>query len=788
MSLISFDTHQAQAERLRLHSPHDHLQVQALKNGVWRVLVYHRHLDARKPTWVVQDRQPQALHLETSASGLILSQAAGPDLSLQQDPFQFEWHGLKSVSLISEPVQTHFQELPLPEGDPHIFNGHPVRDLLDGLAFGAGLTLSFAMQAEDHFYGLGERTGFLNKRGQRWHNWTTDQFFHMPKADPLYQAHPFVILQRNGQYCGVYLDESWYSNFDLGFSHQQRWSIHSAGPTLDVYLLPGPDPESVLQRYLELTGKPSLPPLWALGAHQCRWSYPEQETVLDIAQQYREQQLPLDAIWLDIDYMDSYKVFTFSSHRFPEPFELTQTLAGMGLKTVLIVDPGVKMEAGYSVYEEGHAMGAFVRNIRDDELVGEVWPKPVVWPDFVQPAVQTWWGKLHQFYLDQGIAGIWNDMNEPAAFKWPGKTLPLDARQGRFSHAEVHNLYGLLMAKATFEGLTGLQPERRPFILTRSGFPGIQRYAWTWTGDNASFWEHLEGSIPMILNLGLSGVPFSGADIGGFSSHCDGELLACWTWLGVCYPFMRNHAGKRSRRQEPWQFGEPWLSTCREALNFRYQLLPYLYSLSVQAVADGLPLMRPLLLDFPDDPETWQLNDQFLLGKDLLAAPVLRPGQTRRLVYFPAGDWYCIWTGQKYSGQNWEVIPVSFERLPLFQRAGTAIPLQPVQQHTDTAWWPELNWQIAPAAHVSGQVYADAGEGYADGHWQTLTANFDATNWQIAVHDTHTTDSTAPEQIAKRRHSVLILGNQYLPHAAQQVQQGGIITLSSDQETGEIKA
>lgn len=723
MSLITFQSTHLHEQQLHLQSPSAQALVTALDHDIWRCLVYHRSEDRHKATWAVQQREPR--HLEISEQGeaqqaLTLNQ----QLSLELNPFRFSWQGLSSLALLMEPVTTRLQELPaaqLEEEDPHLFQGHPVRDKLDGMVFGAGLTLEFNLGPDESFYGLGERTGFLDKRGRLWHNWTTDQFFHMPKADPLYQSHPFVIVRQGGHYLGVYLDESWYSNFDLGFRQLDRWSLHTAGPTLDLYLIPGPSPADVLKRYLWLVGKAPMPPLWALGAHQCRWSYPEQEVALEVAQQYRAHQLPLDAIWLDIDYMDSFKVFSFSSQRFPEPQAMVGQLAEMHLRTVVIVDPGVKREEGYNIYEQGKAMQAFIRDRRDQELVGEVWPSPVVWPDFVQPQVRSWWGQLHSYYLDLGVAGIWNDMNEPAAFKWPGKTLPLDARQGRFSHAEVHNLYGLQMAQATYEGLTQLQPDKRPFILTRSGSPGIQQYAWVWTGDNASYWEHLEGSIPMILNLGLSGVPFTGADIGGFSADCDGELLACWTWLGVAYPFMRIHAGKRSRRQEPWQFGEPWLSSCRAALEFRYQLLPYLYTLTHQATLDGLPLMRPLLLDYPDDPETWQLSEQFLLGPDLLVAPVLRPAQRRRLVYFPAGEWFDFWTGQAYAGQQWQMIEVSFERLPLFQRGGSAIPLQAVRQYTTDAYWQELRWQMAPADQIRGQVYRDSGEGAVDGELETLT-------------------------------------------------------------------
>jgi len=733
MSFVRFQQHHLEAMSLHLQSQAYQGRVMACPAGVWRLLIHHRPEDAHKSSWILTQPKAQDLQLHHHSGRLSLQATLASELLLSTSPFAFFWQGLTALGLISEPVRSLQQALPQleHEEDLHVFKGHPVRDKLDGLSLGSGLTLSFGLETQDSFYGLGERTGFLNKRGRRWHNWSTDEFFHGPKTDPLYQSHPFVMLQRDGLYLGIYLDESWYSCFDLGWTQPDQWSIHTAGPTLDLYLIPGPSPAEVLARYTALVGKAPMPPLWALGQHQCRWSYPDQASVEAVAQQYRTHDLPLEALWLDIDYMQSYKVFTFSTRRFPEPQALTQKLAAQGIKTVLIVDPGVKQEAGYPIYEQGRALDAFIHNRRDEELVGEVWPQPVVWPDFTQPAVRQWWGEQHSFYLEQGIAGIWNDMNEPAAFKWPNKTLPLDARQGAYSHAEVHNLYGYLMSEATYTGLKQLQPERRPFVLTRAGCAGIQKYAWVWTGDNASYWEHLEMSVPMLLNLGLSGVPFVGADIGGFSADCDGELLAAWSWLGACYPLMRNHAGKGSRRQEPWQFGEPWLSSIREALRFRYSLLPYLYSLSWQATQDGLPLMRPLLLDFPQDPQVLQISDQFLLGPDLLVAPVTRPGQLRRLLYLPAGSWYDFWTGTAYTGLQWIQVEASWQRLPLFQRAGSAIPLQPPQLHSTDAHWPELCWQIVPAEHIRGQVYTDAGEGAVDGQELNFAASWQTGQLQV---------------------------------------------------------
>lgn len=724
MTLISFQPEHlhTEAEGCQWIHPHYRLQLTAY-DKVWRLHISHRFEDHQKPSLfdrppvkISHTREPHFTRCE--AEGLFA-------IAVHHSPCRFSGNLLHNLGIVTEPTESWGQTEPFDSGDPHIFKGHPVREQLNGTPLGAGLTLSFALPEDLDFYGLGERTGFLNKRGRRWTHWSSDEFFHSPDKDPLYQAHPFVILRQGDAYLGLFLDESWYSVFDLGYTLPDQWMIHTAGSTADLYLITGESPAEILSRYTEAVGRAPLPPLWALGMHQCRWSYPNARSAQDIVAQYHAHQLPLDALWLDIDYMDAYKVFSFSRHRFPEPEQMIAQFATQGIKTVVIVDPGVKRERHYPIYASGHAEQLFVRNQRDEELVGEVWPSPVVWPDFSLERTRHWWGDLHSFYTHKGVAGIWNDMNEPAAFRWPGKTLPLDARQSMGSHAEHHNRYGLQMAQATYEGLKRLKPDHRPFVLTRSGSPGIQRYAWVWTGDNASHWEQLEGSIPMLLNLGMSGVPFIGADVGGFSGSADGELLAAWSWLGVFYPFMRNHSAKMNRAQEPWIFGEPWLSQIRSALQFRYELLPYLYTLSEEASRTGLPLMRPLYLHYPEDPETRHLSNSFLMGSDLLVAPVLKPAQRQRLVYLPAGQWEDFWTGTVYEGNQWIIHPVSAARVALFQRCGSLIPLQPTQKHTTDAFWPDLYWRAAPLGtpdnwQATGQVFCDAGEGFQRGHRDTL--------------------------------------------------------------------
>jgi len=728
MRSVNFDGYRLEDGMLWLEGASSQARLEAYVGGYWRLLVWHRPRDRWKGSWVVEAPERVPIEAEADAGRLHL-RAGEAVLRLDLDPFVLVWEGLEFAEL-------QVGELPTWTTDAAavaeaVAGVGAVREVEDGHTLGGGYALHLRETGSRRYFGLGERTGYLDKKGRRWLNWTADAFEQQPNDDPLYQAHPFVIAYDAGQARGLYLDESWKSLFDLAAREPARSRIAVEGPTFDLWLVPGPQPAEVLERFTALVGRPGLPPLWALGYHQCRWSYPDEAAVREVVRQFERHEIPLSALWLDIDYMDGYRVFTFSPHRFPDPPRLVRELAERGVRVVTIVDPGVKKEAGYPVYESGHELDAFVKNRREEELVGEVWPKPAVWPDFSRPEVRRWWGEQHRSFVEAGVAGIWNDMNEPAAFAVEGdeafgigKTLPSDARHGERLHAEVHNLYGLLMSRATHEGLVRLREGKRPFVLTRSGFSGIQRYAWVWTGDNGSYWEHMAMSVPMLLNLGLSGVAFCGADIGGFRSDASGELLARWTWLGAFYPFMRNHAAKTSRRQEPWAFGEPWLGYVRAAVRFRYRLLPYLYTLAEEAARTGQPLMRPLFYHFPDDPVAEATYDQFLLGSELLVAPVLQPETVRRLVYLPEGGWRDFWTGTEQAGPAWVVAEAPYERIPLWQRVGGAVPLTDPRPPAQAQWDP-LVWRVAPAAHLLGEAYLDEGEGDASGLRVRLTGRYD---------------------------------------------------------------
>ncbi|MBD3917553.1 alpha-glucosidase [Paenibacillus sp. PR3] len=545
----------------------------------------------------------------------------------------------------------------------------------------------FAKTAASRFYGLGEKAGFLNKAGERYEMWNTDVYSpHVQDIDALYQSIPFVIhADKEGAY-GIFLDNPGRTFVDMR-SFADSFSFGCAAGALRYYVITGPDLKSVVSRYTQLTGRAPMPPKWSLGYHQSRYSYMDQEEVLTLARTFREKGIPCDAIYLDIHYMESYRVFTFDPIRFPDPKAMMAELKEMGIRIVPIVDPGVKKTASDAVYREGLANDYFCRFIEGELFSGKVWPGESVFPDFSDPAAAAWWGDLHAFYTEIGISGIWNDMNEPSVFDSESKTMDAEVMHNNDgqprTHGELHNLYGLWMSKATYLGLERLLDGERPFVLTRAGYAGIQKYAAVWTGDNRSYWEHLAQSIPMIMNLGMSGVAFTGADVGGFASHSGGELLARWTQAGALLPYFRNHSELGSIRQEPWAFGAAVEQICREYILLRYRLLPTIYSLFKEANETGVPIVRPLVLEYPNDPFVTNMNDQYMLGTDILLAPVLKPGVACRSVYLPEGQWYDYWTGERLSGGRHVLANAPLETMPIYIRGGAIIVEQGENaQHT----------------------------------------------------------------------------------------------------------
>ncbi len=562
------------------------------------------------------------------------------------------------------------------------------------------------IETDEHFYGFGERTGLLDKLSKVQTNWTYDALDYDVLTDNMYQAIPFFMALRPGVGYGLFFNTTFWSQFDIGAQQPGVWRMETQGSELDYYIIYGPEPAKILSTYTQLTGRMPLPPRWSLGYHQCRWSYESQDIVRQLAHEFRQRRIPCDVIHLDIDYMNGYRVFTWSPKRFADPKQLLHDLMQDGFKAVTIVDPGVKYEpeADYEVFDEGLKNDYFVRKTDGGLFHGYVWPDKAVFPDFLRPEVRDWWGSLHKSLTDIGIAGIWNDMNEPALddrpFGDPGNKIafPLDASQGPkeegATHAEVHNLYGLTMAQAAYQGLEKLRSTERSFVLTRSGYAGVQRWSAVWTGDNQSLWEHLEMSLPMLCNLGLSGVAFVGADIGGFAGNATAELFARWMQVGMLYPLMRGHSALTTAQHEPWVFGDRVEKICREYIELRYRLLPYLYTLFWEAATTGAPIVRPLLYHFPNDPQTFTLSDQVMLGSSLLAAPIYRPGVEHRAVYLPEGRWYDWWSGEVIDGPTHILVHAPLERMPLYVRAGSIIPMAPVMQYVDERPLDQLTLRI----------------------------------------------------------------------------------------------
>lgn len=570
------------------------------------------------------------------------------------------------------------------------------------------------LDGDDHFFGLGEKGSPLDKRGASLVNWNHDAAEHDPWTDPLYQTHPFALVLNGGRAHGIFFDNTWRSFFDFGKTSRSSWSFGADGGELNYYFIAGPKPSDVVQRYASLVGTPHLPPLWALGYQQCRWSYDSARRVRQIAGQFRRRRIPCDTIYIDIDYMDGFRSFTWHPKRFAQPRKLLKELAGKGFRLVAIVDPGIKAEKGYFVYDSGVAGDHFVRGASGDLYIGKVWPGESVWPDYTRAATRRWWGDLYKRLLEDGVTGIWNDMNEPADFSFADGTVPLSVRHDNdgqpCDHRAAHNVYGMQMARATFEGMQRLRPGVRPFVLTRAGYSGVQRYAAVWTGDNLSSWEHLRMSIPMLLNMSLSGVVFCGADIGGFRGYPSAELFTRWLQLGVFYPLMRTHTAG-GREQDPWAFGKKHEAYNRAAIELRYVLLPYLYSEFAHAAKTGLPVLRPVLFDFPDHPKVHRCEHEFMFGRQVFVAPVVQEGATSRKFSLPAGEWYDFDTADARAGGQEVEIPVTIETIPMFARAGAIIPTREVRQHTGEKALKELTLIVFPGSG-RGAFFNDDGSTY----------------------------------------------------------------------------
>jgi alpha-glucosidase len=592
-------------------------------------------------------------------------------------------------------------------------------------------TLRKAIAPGERFFGMGDKTGPFDRRGASYVNWNTDAWGYGSATDPIYKSIPFFVASggAGGAY-GLFLDDSFRSWFDFGHREADVLTIGSDGGAIDYYLIAGPTVPDVVRRYTDLTGKAPLPPRWSFGFQQSRYSYMTDAKVREIAARLRSDRVPTDVLWLDIDYQDRNRPFSVNRTAFPDMKKLARDLRSEGFKLVAITDLHVAHAAGdgYAPYDSGAAGDHFIKNPDGSTYVAPVWPGPSVFPDFTRAATRKWWGGLYRGFVDDGIAGFWNDMNEPAIFGTPSKTMPLDTvhridagdfRARAASHAEVHNIYGMENSRATFEGLQRLRPNLRPFVMTRATYAGGQRYAVTWTGDNSSSWDHLKLMVHQLVNLGLSGFSYAGADIGGFTGGPSPELLTRFYQLGAFTPVFRSHAAKDTPRAEPWADGPKHLAIRRRFIEERYRLLPYFYAVAEQNSRTGDPLMRPVFYNYPAAMAApCDTSMAFTVGRDLMVAASPKPESPQPYdVCLPAGGWFDYWSGARIAGEAtndgaFERVKETprLDRLPVFVRAGTILPRQPLTQSTAETPDGPLSLDIYPGPDCRGELYWDDGE------------------------------------------------------------------------------
>lgn len=593
-------------------------------------------------------------------------------------------------------------------------------DSLKGMAWcGKEVRVWKSMPIDEHYYGFGEKAGALDRTAMAMTMWNTDIPAYGADTDPLYETVPFFYAIRKGNTFGIFFDNSYRSSFDMGKESRSAYSFGAEDGDLNYYFFAGSAPATILEEFTSMVGRMPLPPIWSLGYQQCRWSYPTEKRVREIADGFRARAIPCDVIYLDIDYMDGYRIFTFNPKNFPEPKRLTTDLAAQGFKMAVIVDPGIKTDTTYHAFRTGLTKNCFLTYPDGSLYTGKVWPGVCAFPDFTAERVRAWWGENFKVLTDAGIRGWWNDMNEPSVFDVPSKTMDLqvvhDGDGLPSTHAKNHNVYGMQMTRGTYEGVRKLLPNERPFVLTRASYAGGWRYSAAWTGDNVSSWDNLAMAASMCLNLSMSGQPFVGADIGGFIGYPSGELFARWLELGVFTPLMRAHSAIGEKNKEPWEYGDTWTDVNRRTIGLRYQMLPYIYNVMAEASATGLPAMRAMIFAYPSNPSFSNCQDQFLFGDNLLVAPVLVPDVSQRSVRLPEGTWYDYWSDSVVTGPASVTVSAPVDRLPIFVKAGTVLPTQQIIQSTAFAAGNPLTFTAFPGAEgieCHSTYYEDDGHSF----------------------------------------------------------------------------
>lgn len=584
-------------------------------------------------------------------------------------------------------------------------------NLLFDITIDEKIDLALNLKKDDKVYGLGQNIRGINKRGWIYESFCSDEPNHAPDKKSLYGAHNFFIVDKGDYKFGAYIDFASKVTFDVGYTNKDELSVTIDGTDFDLYIINGNGLKEITNRFLSIIGKAYVPPKWAFGYMQSRWSYPTGKDVEKIADEFIERDIPCDGICLDLDYMENYKDFTLSDERFEGFKELTSRLKKKGVKIIPIIDAGVKIEKNYKVYEEGIKNNYFVLDKEGKPFVGAVWPGKVHFPDFLNKDARLWFGEQYKSLVDVGVEGFWNDMNEPAIFYSENgiqnsyktiddlktqelnidtffklkdsvnnisnnmddyKSMYHNMENGIVNHYDVHNIYGYNMTRSAAEGFDKIDENKRFLIFSRASAIGAHRYGGIWTGDNCSWWEHLIMNIKMMPSINMCGFIYSGADTCGFGSNVNSELAVRWNQFSIFAPLYRNHAAMGTRNQEPFAFDIQTEETIRNIIKFRYAMIPYLYSEYMKSVNSSNVLIAPLSFEYDDEKAT-QVEDQLLVGESIMIAPIYEQNKRGRYVYLP--EEMLLWKVKDYKKHNFEIIKkghthidIDIDELALFIR------------------------------------------------------------------------------------------------------------------------
>lgn len=620
-------------------------------------------------------------------------------------------------------------------------NGTVINEDLPGKELGMTLTgnkitVYKRLQSDERFIGMGEQLGNLDRRGSVVTLRNTDNYRYDDPKVPMYVSIPFFMGLHHGKVYGLFFNNSYRSVFNFGASNRRFSSFSFDGGALDQFFMFDASVGKILEHYTSLTGRMPLPPRWSLGYHQSRCSYYPEAQVMFIANTFRTKRIPLDGIVLDADYLHQYQPFRINRERFPDMRRLADTLRGMNIELTASVNPGIAIDDSYQQYKSGLKENVFLRYADGELWVADIAPNTNHFVDFSDPRGRRWWVDNMKIYQDLGIRGLWNDMNEPAI---DGQAMPdnvvFDFDGQKTSALEAQNYYGMLMARAAFESAEQYGGNRRPFVLSRSGFAGIQRYAAVWSGDNQAKDEHILLGALLINQMGLSGVPFTGPDLGGYIGDGNKELYRRWVEVGVFAPYLRNHRGPYTAANEPWAYGEEAEAISKAYIGFRYELMPYLYSTFHEAAETGMPVSRSLSIDHPFDANVFKPDFQyeFLFGPGLLVNPMTSKEQAKS-TYLPAGAWYDVFTDERLDGGRVVTADYAGHRLPIFAKASAIIPMHGTVQSTRDDPGPVLYVHVFNGSERNEFVYYDDdGEtlNYRKGQYRKRVITFDPAAKQL---------------------------------------------------------